>query len=412
MGEKKNSLSNHETKDGTIIVEDNKKSKLKKIAIKVLAYTLLILILIGVIWLVGNLLTFNYLKNLFDNTVAKIVNVSGINPFLVKGILIIVSIPFLWACIQLIVLKFSFFKKKKFSKRTALLIIVLYIGIFFLTLYFLSRDTYFNLDGTPKKWYAKTIEGIVFYDSPGVDPIYSIPLKPVTREIIELYKKQKLRIGPMRVTINSATEFFDPITGESKIWYYIDESGDYQFFNHSGYHPVSSNELLPVTKEIVSDYFKREKELKNQELLRLQSKMEAEKRARIEKEEAEKKKEMNQKRIEQENFVNLIKDIKVVDNKEIEYRWQKKIYKKNILVAYLNDRQNIAAKVIARLQRLGAFVNYEKITNELSDINRVNLFYSNNDLETALAIQASIIDIIEINMIPRSNFIEIKFEIF
>ena len=41
MGEKKNLLSNHETKDRTIIVEDNKKSKLKNIAIKVLAYTLL-----------------------------------------------------------------------------------------------------------------------------------------------------------------------------------------------------------------------------------------------------------------------------------------------------------------------------------------------------------------------------------
>jgi hypothetical protein len=63
---------------------------------------------------------------------------------------------------------------------------------------------------------------------------------------------QKPLLVPSRVEINSIEKlknlhFFDPITGESKIWYSKGTNGRFELFDASGFHPQSREKLKPVT---------------------------------------------------------------------------------------------------------------------------------------------------------------------
>lgn len=197
-------------------------------------------------------------KRTFNYAVYHIVNVSGLSPWLVKGILVFALMPFYWALLEVSKI---FSRRKKLAK----FIIVGYSGLFFLTMFLVSRDTYFQMyDGAPIKYYAITPEGIKFFDSPGYDPKYGIKLQPVNPEIIEKYKKKQLGLIPNKIEITSPEnhEYFDRVTGEPKVWYYLDQQGNFELFDGPGFHPVYKEELKPVTKEIVIAIIKKAEENK------------------------------------------------------------------------------------------------------------------------------------------------------
>ena len=49
-------------------------------------------------------------------------------------------------------------------------------------------------------------------------------------------------------------EFFDPVTGKPKVWYWLNAStGEYKLFNNDGFHSGSGNRLAPITLTAIND---------------------------------------------------------------------------------------------------------------------------------------------------------------
>ncbi|MCK4764714.1 MAG: hypothetical protein KAW12_21125 [Candidatus Aminicenantes bacterium] len=232
----------------------------------------IVFLILGVFFLffVTFLLPKGIIKLTFNYIVSNIVNVSGMSHWLAKGIVIIALIPFMWAVSEIFKIKFriKIFGKTlvKSYRKLAGIIIIVYMSIFFLSMHFLSRDSYFTHDsGKVLKWYAETPEGIHYFDTNGYDPEYGIKLKPVTPEIVEKHKKQQMKMYPKQVFLETleGVEFFDSITGNPKIWYYQDTDGSFEFFNGPGFHPTYNSVLKPVTPDIIISLKKKVRE--NQE---------------------------------------------------------------------------------------------------------------------------------------------------
>lgn len=217
--------------------------------------------------------TFNYAAQNFEN-------VSGLSPWLIKGILVFALFPFYWALLELFKIKIPFINNKKSFKKTAKIVILAYTGLFFLTMFFLSRGTYFgHFKGEAIKYYALTPEGIRFFDSPGFDSKYGIELKPVTSDMMVKFQKKTLGMQPKRIDIEEIKnmEFFDPITGEAIIWYYLDNNGNYEFFNGPGFHSLYNVELKPVNFKVIKSYQNKIKERQEKATIDQNFKIEIEK---------------------------------------------------------------------------------------------------------------------------------------
>lgn len=240
------------------------------------------------IFFVTFLLPKGIFKLTYDYVVWNIIRVSGMSQWLVKGIVILLMIPFLWALCEIFKIKFriKIFGKTlvKSYRKFAGIIIIVYISLFFLGMHFLSRDKNFDFyNKEPLKWYAETPEGIRFFDSDGYDPVYGIKLKQITQEISEIYKRQQMKMYPKRITFTSLdeVEFFDSISGKPKIWYYRDNEGSFEFFNGSGFHPTYNVELKPVTTEIILSLKKKIEEKQGKAIAEDQIKQSANHRRKL-----------------------------------------------------------------------------------------------------------------------------------
>lgn len=216
---------------------------------------IVIVVLLGVIffgWLQGFLVfrTFSYV-------VDSIVDASGASPLLVKGVLVVLMVPFFLALRE--IGKIPLFKPTRLiPKKVAWVVVLCYVSGFFLTLYFTSRDTYFRHLGkqaSATKYYALTPEGIRFFDSPGFDPKYGVELKPATPELIANIEKMKRGIVPNSLVFRSLSEvqFFDTLTGAPRVWYYRKSSGEIELYSTGGFHPGYGAELKPITRDVIAD---------------------------------------------------------------------------------------------------------------------------------------------------------------
>lgn len=147
------------------------------------------------------------------------------------------------------------------EKRSRLVGFVLFCLIVFvgnMGMYQLTKEHHFKLKtGESIQWYIKTPQGFRLYSTSGHDVITGEKLEKVTPEIakeIELWKgKEQKVIKP----VQEKYHFFDVFTGESLRWYYKDEKGKIEIFDKPGFHPTTSDKLLPVTKKIVKEYLKQ-----------------------------------------------------------------------------------------------------------------------------------------------------------
>ena len=206
----------------------------------------------------------------YNYVVQNIINLTGMSPWLVKGCVILLLIPFVWALLEatkiLPRIKRTLLRKKGRSfRKTGILIIIFYIISFFFIMFFLSRDTYFGYkEGEVMKYYAETPEGIRIFDSPGYDPKYGIELTPVTPEMIEQIELRAREMEQKKFDTSGKIEFFNSITGEPKVWYFIDSDKNYEFFDRKGFHPVYWEKLRPVTPDVVSEYKRRLKQIEEE----------------------------------------------------------------------------------------------------------------------------------------------------
>jgi hypothetical protein len=173
---------------------------------------------------------------------------SGLSPNLVKGLVILATIPFF--CAVAIYMRGIF--KLRGGKRTLRLysnrygiIIVVYIAAFFLAQYFASRHAYYS------KWCADTPEGIETFDiyGTGHDPIYGIALQPCTVAQIAALRRQQVPLEtPNRMEISDPEHFsfFDPISGAPRVWYYKSADGTYRLYDHPGKDSATGAALRPI----------------------------------------------------------------------------------------------------------------------------------------------------------------------
>ena len=189
------------------------------------------------------------IHQIYSHYVDSVSNLTGLNRYLVKTAVILMLIPFLMG------IRWYFFSiGNKRRKYIGAALVVTIIVIYNLGLYGVTKSSYFDFsEGKVSKWYASTPEGIRFFDSPGYDPKYGVKLKPVTPQIIAGLEKKKRGMQPNRVVFDSLDqiELFDRITGENKLWYYKDSSGDYEFFDGPGIHPTYGESLEPVTRQML-----------------------------------------------------------------------------------------------------------------------------------------------------------------
>jgi hypothetical protein len=91
---------------------------------------------------------------------------------------------------------------------------------------------------------------VIYRDNlPGMDPETGRECRLVTIGVVERLKEYAEGKRPVRIKAPQP-EFFDPRTSEPSVWY-VDHGGTIEIFDLLGYHPETSEELLPVTPEIV-----------------------------------------------------------------------------------------------------------------------------------------------------------------
>lgn len=142
---------------------------------------------------------------------------------------------------------FSFSKRKRLVGMAFL--IALMIGQP-LVLYWFDKP--FDTNGVAQKCYVVTRETVRYGGRPGIDPSTGLECKPVTPEIAELLERYEKGERAQRIPSDADPVFFSPATGQPIVWYTRTSTGLIELFNLMGYHPQTSEPLVPVTKEIVA----------------------------------------------------------------------------------------------------------------------------------------------------------------
>ncbi len=210
--------------------------------------------------IVGTVVGTRFVFGTVDYVVDNLASRSGLSSFLVKGLVILGTIPFFWAVAQytrniLGLLNMVSTSPLGFYRKKYGMIIVAYIGAFFLAMYFASLDAY------AYKFCADTPEGIWTSDGPGKDPVYGVDVKPCSLGQIKTLRNSKGKLqAPEEIHIASVNNYrwFNGVTSQSLVWYDVLPDGDYRFFDRAGADPYTGEALRPVTHEVVQQLRQRQ----------------------------------------------------------------------------------------------------------------------------------------------------------
>lgn len=178
------------------------------------------------------------ISQIYSYFVESLANLLGVSMYLIRALVILAMVPFLYA----IKLMLSFSSQKR---RIGGAILTAFLVVYNIGLYYATRDLSFGFQkGEILRWYAETPEGVKFFDRAGVDPVYGIPLKPVTPELMRKLKGTSQAIDPAKAA------WFSTVSGEAQLWYYQSPEGELEFYAKPGAHSFTGEQLLPVTKDI------------------------------------------------------------------------------------------------------------------------------------------------------------------
>jgi TPR repeat protein len=161
-----------------------------------------------------------------------------------------------------------------------------------------EEPTFFDpTTGKAAVWFFRTPAGeIELYDAKGYHPGTGEALSPVTREVVEEWKGRKKPVAtrpsrPPKPVDPKNYAFFDPVSGEPRIWYSRTSGGTFEFFDGPGFHPITGKALTSADKTFVSEYQLRLEEEERQRIAAQKAeanrlRMEAEAKNQREREEA------------------------------------------------------------------------------------------------------------------------------
>jgi hypothetical protein len=208
-----------------------------------------LLIVIPFFLITAYFLQLMWVYEIFNFGVDKLHDDLGLNEHLSRAIVAALWVPFLYFVRE----AFALFQRKR--RMLGLAGIAAYIVAYSLLGWVVSRDTYFDRKtGEVERWYALTPEGYRFYDEPGADKTYGIPLRPVTKEIVEAARGKGAAITAYE-SLDEAPYLFDPVTGAPQVWYGGDPGGEIRFYSRPGFDPKTGEELEPATSDVLRVYY-------------------------------------------------------------------------------------------------------------------------------------------------------------
>ncbi len=113
--------------------------------------------------------------------------------------------------------------------------------------------------GEPIIWFWRAKSGdIELFNLMGFHPESGEELRPITPAVVAEWKQQWLwkerhRHPPNRVDPLTYA-FFDPKTGEARVWYWRSPDGEYEFYDNPGFQPSTGEALIPATKDVFEDW--------------------------------------------------------------------------------------------------------------------------------------------------------------
>ena len=141
------------------------------------------------------------------------------------------------------------------------------------------------LNGQARAWFwVSSGDRYEFYDAPGFQPQTGDKLEIVTRDVLNRWRDQQNtpttpQRAPNRMTIAANTVFFDPVSGNPRLWFWRKDKGEYEFFDGPGFEPQNGQQLQSFTRDALTQY-QQEIDDKAKQLLAEQEKIEAEQKAK------------------------------------------------------------------------------------------------------------------------------------
>jgi len=198
--------------------------------------------------LFGRLWGGHFILHTIDYVVESLATRSGWSPDLVRGLVILITIPFFWAVAKYSYGLFVPYPSFRLFRSRYGMIIVAYAGFFFLARYAASRDALAD------KWCDITQEGIRVFDGPGNDTVYGLPLHPCTMEERVALRQQRSDFQKPP-TVRTGDPHFDTATGQPLQNYYKHGTGLIELFPiYVIHHPRYGDLLHPITPEIAREY--------------------------------------------------------------------------------------------------------------------------------------------------------------
>ncbi len=127
----------------------------------------------------------------------------------------------------------------------------------------------------------------------GFHPQTGEELQPISARVGEEYKAQRAasklkaerrhQSAPHRVNPEDLA-FFDPATGEAQVWYWRNQNGEYEFYDNSGFHPLTGEPLKVIDAAMLAGWRKETeaKAARQREEMQRQEKAEKEAAERVE----------------------------------------------------------------------------------------------------------------------------------
>jgi hypothetical protein len=143
-----------------------------------------------------------------------------------------------------------------FSRTKRLIGIVGVVGLLIgqsLLVWLGTSGAFFDRSGRAAKCYVITRDEVHFRERAGIDPVTGRECRPVTPEIVERLSAYAAGKRPERITSQQVT-FFSVRTGEPIVWFYKKADGSIELFDLMGFHPETGEELLPITRPVVSQW--------------------------------------------------------------------------------------------------------------------------------------------------------------